>query len=346
MTAAPDPTDATEAALPPAPAGRRPARPASSRLARYVAGRLVAAVLVLLAVSLLVFLFVHMAPGGPEDAIAGTTATQEQRDQIRVEHGLDRPLAAQYLSYLGSLAQLDFGHSYLRRTPTVDSISDAAAVSVPLLLCAWALAMGLGMTLGVMAAFRAGSRFDRIVLGATTVGASAPAFAVGMLLAWLFGIQLGWLPVLGAGEPGIDRVRHLVLPVVTAAIIALASCTRFSRVRVGEILAEDQFTFATARGLGRGWIMRNAVLRNAGVQLVTLGGGIMISLVASLIVVEQVFNVRGVGSLMIESINSQDIPMVQAITLFVALFVVVVNLAADLLCFAIDPRLRAGLGGD
>jgi peptide/nickel transport system permease protein len=325
---------------------RREGRSARRPLLRYVVGRLVAAVLVLLAVSLLVFLFVHMAPGGPEDAIAGRTATEEQRARVRAEHGLDRSLVQQYASYVGSLVQLDFGQSYLRRTPTVASIADAAAISVPLLLCSWALAMAGGIVLGVLTALRPGSWFDRLVLGATTVGASAPAFAVGTLLAYVFGIQLGWFPVLGAGEPGLDRVRHLVLPVVTAAIIALASCTRFTRVRVGEILAEDQMTFALARGLGWGWIMRRVVLRNAGVQIVTLSGGIMISLVAGLIIVEQVFNLRGIGTLMIESIRQQDIPMVQAITLFVALFVVAVNLVADLFCFAIDPRLRAGLGGD
>ena len=324
----------------------RPSPSMASRLTRYVVGRLVAAVLVLLVVTVLVFMFVHVAPSGPEDAIAGATATQEQRDRIRATYGLDQPLVNQYLSYLGSLIQLDFGHSYIRRTPTLESISGAAAISVPLLLCSWALAMSLGMVLGVLTASRPGSWADRLVIGATTVGASAPAFAVGTLMAWLFGIRLGWLPVLGAGEAGWDRVLHLVLPVATSSVFALASCTRFTRVRVGEILDEDQMTFALGRGLGRGWILRNVVLRNSGVQLVTLAGGIMISLVAGQIVVEQVFNLRGIGSLMVESIHDQDIPMVQAITLFVALFVVVVNLVADLACFAIDPRLRAGLGGD
>lgn len=324
----------------------RTGRASNRRLTRYVVGRLASAVLVLLVVSLLVFLFVHLAPGGPEGAIAGTTATQEQREQIRVEYGLDKPLASQYVSYLGSLAQLDFGQSYLRRTPTMDSLADAAAISIPLLLCSWLLAMCVGIALGVLTAAHSGSQLDRFVLGATTVGASAPAFAVGTLLAWLFGIELGWLPVLGAGESGLDRVEHLILPVLTASIIGVASVTRFTRVRVGEILAEDQLTFAVARGLGRGWILRHVVLRNAGVQLVTLGGGIMISLIAGLIIVEQVFNLRGVGSLMIESINDQDIPMVQTITLFIALFVVVVNLVADLVCLMLDPRLRVGTGAD
>jgi len=315
-------------------------------LVRYVVGRLLAALLVLVAVSVLVFLFVHIAPGGPEDAIAAPTATEAQRDQIRDDLGLDRPLVQQYLSYAGSLAQLDFGHSYQRRTSTIDPIVDAAAITLPLLFCAWALAMVLGIVLGVVTASRPGSALDRFVLGSTTIGASAPAFAVGTLLAWLFGIQLGWLPVLGAGDGGLDRVKHLVLPVLTASVIALASCTRFTRVRVGEILEEDQLTFAQARGLGRRWILRNIILRNAGVQLVTLSGGLLINLIAGLVIVEQVFNLRGIGSLMVESINDQDIPMVQSITLFVAVFVVLVNLAADLFCFALDPRLRAGLGGD
>lgn len=312
-------------------------------LARYVAARLAAAAAVLLAVSVGVFLFIHIAPGGPEYALAGRLATPEKLESIRQEYGFDEPLVSQYLKYLGSLLQLDMGESFSRRTPVTDSIIDAAEITIPLLLMTWVLSMGLGIVLGIVTAARPGSWLDRFVLGGTIVGASAPAFAVGTLFAYVFGIELGWLPVFGAGDGGLDRVRHLVLPAMTASVTLLATCTKVSRVRIGQIMEEDQMTFARARGLDRRWIMKHVVLRNAGVQLVTLSGGLLIALIAGLLIVEQVFNLPGLGSLMIASIRERDIALLQGITLLVALFVVVVNLVVDLVCMLIDPRLRAGL---
>lgn len=327
-----------------------PAAPAAGRrvppLARYVAARLAAAVGVLLAVSIGVFSFVHIAPGGPEYALAGRLATPEKLESVRRAYGLDEPVVQQYLDYLGSLVRLDLGESFSRKTPVMTSIAEAAKVTLPLLAMTWVMSMVVGITLGIVTAARPGRWLDRFVLGATTVGASAPAFAVGTLFAYVFGIQLDWLPVIGAGEGGLDRLAHLVLPALTASVVLLATCTKVTRVRVGQIMAEDQMTFARARGLDRRWVMTQVVLRNAGVQLVTLSGGLLIALVAGLIIVEQVFNLGGLGTLMIDSVRERDIPLLQGITLLVSLFVVVVNLGVDLVCMVIDPRLRASVERD
>lgn len=321
------------------------ATPLRSGLARYVALRLATAAAVLATVSVVVFLFVHAAPGGPEYAIAGSMATPDQLANIRELHGLDRPLVLQYLQYLGSLAQLDLGTSFSTRIPVTESLAIAVLITVPLALMTWVFAMTAGIVMGIVTASRPGGPLDRVVLGATTVGASAPAFAVGTLLAYVFGIRLGWFPVLGAGDAGWDRLRHLVLPAATAGVVLLATCTRFTRVRIGQIMAEDQTTFARARGLDRAWVLRNVLLRNGGVQLVTLSGTLLIGLVANLVVVEQVFNLPGLGSLMLGAIRERDIALLQGVTLVVCLFVVVVNLVADLVCMAVDPRLRIALGG-
>jgi len=327
----------------PGPATSR--RHLSPGLVRYVGVRVLASVGVLLAVSLVVFAFVHAAPGGPEQSIGGELATPEQREAIREEYGLNKPLPEQYLTFLSHAVRLDFGSSFAQRAPVTDVIREAAGTTVPLLLITWVFSMVFGIVLGTIAAGRPGGRFDRFVLGATILGASAPVFATGTLLAYLFGVQLRWLPVQGAGEGGLDTLEHLILPALTAATMLLAITTKFSRVRIGQILEEDQMTFARARGLRGGFVLKNVILKNAGVQLVTLSGGMLISLLSGLIIVERVFNLPGIGSLLIEGIEARDIPLVQGVTLFIALVVVTVNLGADLVCLALDPRLRRSLGG-
>lgn len=312
-------------------------------LIRYVVMRICAGIGVLFVVSIFIFSFIHAAPGGPESAIGGPMATPQQLENIREAYGLNEPLLSQYLQYLGSVLRLDFGESFTRRTPVTESIGEAAKVTVPLIMLTWILGMSAGIAMGIFTAARPGSWIDRFVLGATTVGASAPAFAVGTLFAYVFGIKLGWLPVIGAGDGGIDRLRHLILPAATAACMLLATCTKITRVRVGQIMEEDQMVFARARGLDKNWVLRNVILRNAGVQLVTTSGSLLITSIAGLIIVEQVFVLPGIGSLMMDSIRGRDIALLQGIALFVALFVVLVTLASDLLCMLIDPRLRAEL---
>ncbi|SHK51711.1 peptide/nickel transport system permease protein/oligopeptide transport system permease protein [Pseudonocardia thermophila] len=312
-------------------------------LLRYVVVRVVSAVCVMFAVSIVVFLFIHAAPGGPEHAIGGELATEEQLESIRQRYGFDRPLPEQYLQFLGGILHGDFGESIIQKTPVATLIGETVKVTLPLLAFTWILAMGAGLALGILTASRPGSRLDRFSLGMTTLGASTPAFVVGTFLAWLFGVQLGWFPALGAGEGGLDTVRHLVLPAATAAIVLLAVTTRITRVRVGQILEEDQATFARARGLGRWWTLKHVVLRNAGVQLVTLSGSVVVSLFTGLILVERVFNLPGIGSLMVDAIHDRDMPVIQGVTFCVALLVVTVNLVVDLVCMAIDPRLRARL---
>jgi ABC-type dipeptide/oligopeptide/nickel transport system permease component len=313
---------------------------------RMLATRLAGAVAVLLVVTVVVFLFSHLAPGGPEQALAGREATPEQLAAIRARYGLDDPLWQQYFRYLRSLAHLDLGTSLVRREPVTRSIGQAAGVTVPLVLISWLLATLAGTALGMFTALRAGSRFDRMVLALTVLAASTPVFATGLLLAWVFGIQLDWLPVLGAGRDGGDRVRYLVLPILTTTLVLLASSTRFARVRIGQILEEDQVTFARARGLSTSYILTRIVLRNAAVQIITLSGAVLIAMLGGLVVVEQVFALPGLGTLLVTAIGVRDIPVIQGVTLVVALAVVVVNLVVDLLCLAVDPRMRRGLEVD
>jgi ABC-type dipeptide/oligopeptide/nickel transport system permease component len=318
-------------------------RSRSSTIAIYLARRAASVTGVLFIVTVLVFLLIHLAPGGPENAILGDTATPEQRQEVRIAFGLDRPLIEQYGSYLGSLMHLDFGQSYVRHTSTIGAVSAAASITIPLLIGTWILASVTGILLGTLSAARPGTWIDRLTVGTTTLGASAPSFAVGTLLAGLFGVRLGWFPVGGAGDAGVDRLEHLILPVVTSAIVAVAGTARLARVRVGQILEEDQMVFAVSRGLGNRWLLKNVILRNAGVLLITAAANTFIILITAQLIVEQVFNLPGIGSLLVESLTNQDIPMVQTIVLMIAIVILCVNMIADALRHWVDPRIRPGL---
>lgn len=324
--------------------------PKASRLAgiRSIAGftlrRLLSTAVVIVIVTVVVFAFMHAAPGGPERAIAGRFATPEQLAAIRAEYRLDDPLLVQYGHFLANALHLHFGTSYSTREPVTTSMLRAASTTVPLVLVSWSAALALGTALGVMAARRAGSALDRCVLALTVVGASSPVFATAILLSYIFGVRLGWFPTLGEGQGGADQIAHLALPALTLIIAALASFAKVTKVRVEQVLAEDHVTFAVARGLPSRKVLTGGILRNAGVQLVTQAGAVMVALIAADILVEEVFDLDGLGALLMQAIDARDIPLIQAITLFTALFIVAVNLAVDLVCLAIDPRLRTNAG--
>lgn len=322
---------------------RRPRAGAS--VATFVGARLLSSLAVLALVTVAVFLFVHAAPGGPEQSIGGQFASPEQRQAIREEYHLDDPLLVQYARFMGNVAQLDLGTSFSTREAVTASLGRAAGTTVPLVLGAWLLAVLAGTALGLVTAQRAGGRLDRAVLGGTTVLASSPVFVTGVVLVYVFGVRLGWLPTVGAGDGGLDTVRHLLLPAVTLALLALASIARMSRVRIGQVLREDHVTFARARGFSTRHVVTSSVLPNAGVQLVTQAGAVLISMIGAVIVVEEVFNLNGVGTLLVDAISARDIPVVQSVTLVLAVAIIVTNAAVDLACLALDPRIRQGERG-
>ncbi|WP_214106140.1 ABC transporter permease [Acrocarpospora catenulata] len=321
-------------------AGPNPAGPAL----RFLVGRLLGGAAVLLVVSFALFALIYAAPGGAEQALAGPYASAEQRQAIRETYHLDDPLLTQYGHYLRSLATLDFGASFLMREPVTVSLARAAMVTLPLLLSAWGLAMIGGIALGLLAATRRGGAVDRWVSSTVVVAASTPMFATAILLTWLFGVKLGWLPTVGSGQGGIDTLRHLVLPAVAMGTVLLASATRVTRSAVMDVLDSDHVTFARSRGISSRRILGNDVLRNAAVPIVTQAGGLLIALTGGLVVVESVFAFDGIGSLLTQAIGARDVPVIQAVTLALAAAIVLINLAVDLAIFGLDPRVRRGRG--
>ena len=315
--------------------------PSSTRvLARYVAQRLAAAVAIVIVVSIIVFSFIHLAPGGAEQAIGGRFATPAQLELIRERYGLNDSLPVQYWRYLGQLVRGDMGDSITRRMPVSEAISAGMKVTAPLMIISFVLIATIGAAGGTLAAYRRGGLADRTITILSIGGASTPAFATATILLFIMGVTLGWLPTFGTGEGFADRARHLILPVMTLTIFGTASLVKITRARVSQVLAEDHVTFARARGLRGQYILVHSVLRNAGVQIVTIFGALLLSLIGGAILTEVALGLEGVGALLVDSIASRDLPVIQGITLLITIFIVVVNLAVDLLYFALDPRIR------
>lgn len=315
----------------------------SPATARFVGRRALAAVGVLLVVSLLVFGALYAAPGSPEEAIVGgQNASPQVLAAVRVRYGLDHSVAVQYLTFVEHAARLDFGTSFQSREPVLSGIVERLGITVPLGLAAFALAVALGIGGGVLAAVRRGTVVDRGATALSVVAASVPAYATGVLLLYVFGVVLGWLPLFGGGGGGIDRVRHLVLPVIALALTGMAPVLRLTRLGMIEALERDDVAFARARGIGRGTVLVRYALRHTLVLVTTASSIVFLHMLTAAAVVEVAFNLRGVGSFLVDAVEHQDIPVVQGTVLLIAALVLVVNLASDLLYAVIDPRISHG----
>lgn len=312
----------------------------NAALTGYVARRLVGLVAVVAVVSMTIFTLLYLAPGSPEQVLLGARpSSPETLEAIRAEHHLDEPFLTQFGIWIGNALQLDFGTSVRTSEPVLDTIEERFALTFQLGTFAFVLAMLVGVPLGMLAAVRRRTAVDRGVVGLSIVAASAPAFATGIALLYVFAVALGWFPVFGQGEGLADRVWHLTLPAVTLALAGMGFVLKLTRTAVIAALEQDCVTFARARGLSRRRVLLAYGLRNSLVPIVTAGGLILAYMLGGAVLVEVTFALPGLGSLLVESVTAKDLPMVQALTLLVAVMVVLINLAVDLLYLAIDPRI-------
>jgi peptide/nickel transport system permease protein len=307
----------------------------------FIVKRLTAAVAVVLVVSFVIFSCQYLAPGSPEQAILGpTSASPQALAQIRAQYGLDDPFLMQYWHYLQGVATFDFGRSYQTGETVAGGIATRLGVTIPLALGAFVLAVVLGVLGGAVSAYRSGRTSDKL-LGAISIGAaSIPAYASAILLLFVFGVQLGWLPVSGDGEGLADRAAHLVLPVVALGLVGAATMLRRTRVAMTAALERDDIAFARARGVSETAILFRYVLRHSAVILLTSAAVVLIFMLAGTAVVETAFGMNGVGSYLITAINTKDLPSVQGIASVITLFVVLTNVVTDSLYAVIDPRIH------
>jgi peptide/nickel transport system permease protein len=302
---------------------------------RYALSRIGQSAAILLGVATMTFALLYLVPADPAAQVAGRSATYEQIESVRHEMGLDRPLPVQFGLYLVHLAQGDLGRSYVQRSP-VSSLLMARLPATLLLLAAAILAeLAIGMTAGIIAAVGRGKMADRLIMLLAFVGVSTPRFVMGILLLYLFSVELGWFPIGGYGT-----ASHLVLPALTIGVLGGGWYSRMMRSSMIEVLNQDYIRTARAKGAGEGRIVLIHGLRNAFLPILAMIGIDMGQFMSGTVVVESVYGWPGVGQLMWESVQEIDIPVIMAITLVAAVAIVVSNLLVDLIAPLIDPRIR------
>ena len=305
---------------------------------RYVAGRLLGVIPTLFVIVTAAFFVMRLAPGGPFDE--EQVLPPEITANLQAAYGLDQPMLVQYGRYLRGLARGDLGPSFKYKDYRVaELISRGLPVTVTVGGLALLLAIGIGVPVGVAAALRHDAAVDHAVMTVTLAGIAVPNFVLAPVLALLFGVHLGWLPVAG-WEPG--SVRHLVLPVVTLALPFVAYVARLTRGSLLEVLQAPFMRSARAKGLSRGTLLRRHALKPALLPVASYLGPAAAALLTGSLVVEQVFSLPGVGRYFVQGAINRDYTLVMGMVIFYAALIVLLNLVVDLLYGWLDPRIRHG----
>ena len=305
----------------------------------YAVRRLVLAVPTLIGASLIVFAMVHLAPGDPISAIMPADASKAEIEAAKKAYGFDKPLPVQYLYWLGRVAQGDLGRSIATRRPVIDDVRDSLRNSLVLAVSSSGLAFGLGIALGLLAAFHQGRVLDKVSSAIAVVGVSVPHYWAGIILIIVFSVQLGWLPAMGSGEGGFgEYLRHLALPTIALALIPLGVITRVVRSAALDVLAQEFVLALGAKGLWRRTVFHH-VVKNAAPQILTVLGLQFGFQLGGSILVEAVFSWPGTGYLLNLAIFQRDIPVLQGVILVLSAFFVLLNLTVDVLQSLVDPRI-------
>jgi peptide/nickel transport system permease protein len=302
---------------------------------RWVIQRLVSAAFVMLSVTLVVFFLIHMIPGDPVDVMLGETATVADRQAMRVSLGLDQPLAVQFLDYFVGLIQFDFGQSLHSKEAISTILMQRLPATAWLALSAMLVALLLAVPLGIFSAVYKGSWIDRSSMLVSMAGLSIPNFLLGPLLVLVFSIGFNLLPV-----SGNDSFSHLILPAITLGLSMAAVMARMVRSSLLETLGEDYVRTAHAKGMHPRDVIWKHAMRNAWLPVITVIGAQIGGLLGGAVVTETVFDWPGLGSLMIESIQKRDYPVVQACVLIISVIYVGVNALTDFCYGLLDPRIR------
>jgi peptide/nickel transport system permease protein len=304
-------------------------------MSAFVIRRFAEGILTVFGLSLLVFLSLHLAPGDPAAIIAGNQAREEELVIIRQRYGLNDALPVQYLRWVGRVLRGDFGISHFGERPIGPDLAQAFPISLSLALGGLVVAVALGIPAGVLAAVRRDGLLDLGIMGLAVAGMSMPVFWVSLLAILLFSLRLGWLPSSGWGT-----LPHYILPMLSVSLASLALLARMTRSLMVELLLEDFVRTARAKGLAARVVFYKHALRNALPPLATVIGLRLGLLVGGAVITETVFAIPGLGRMIVYAVNTRDFPVVQGGVLLIALAVIAVNFAVDLLYLLLDPRIR------
>ena len=306
----------------------------------YVGRRLVLTVPTLLGASLIVFAMVHLAPGDPISAVMPADAGKAEIEAAKRAYGFDRPLPVQYLRWLGRVVQGDLGRSIATRRPVIEDVRDSLKNSLVLALSSSLVSFGLGIALGLLAAFWQGRVLDKLASAVAIIGVSVPHYWAGIILIIVFSVVLGWLPAMGAASEGgvLEYLRHMALPTVALALIPLGVITRVVRSAALDVLAQEFVLALRAKGMSFGTVFLH-VVKNSAPQILTVLGLQFGFQLGGSVLVEAVFSWPGTGYLLNLAIFQRDIPVLQGVIIVLATFFVLLNLAVDIVQTLVDPRI-------
>ena len=311
---------------------------------KYVLMRILSTIPVMGVVALFVFILLRLAPGDPAAVIAGDYATAEDVERIRAQLGLSDPIIVQFLRWLGNLLQGDLGTSIFSNKPVTELISQRLEPTFLLALTTILFSILVAVPLGTVAAYRSGSVIDRIVMFFSVGGFSVPVFVLGYMLIYVFSMTFKVLPVQGYRSPFEDGfwpfLYHIALPTVTLSVIFIALISRMTRASVIEVLEEDYIRTARAKGQSEVRILIRHALRNAAVPIVTVIGIGIALLIGGVVVTESVYNIPGLGRLVLDAVLARDYPIIQGLILFFSFVYIIINLLIDLCYTFLDPRIK------
>lgn len=314
-------------------------------MGRRVLGKLGSLLLTLFLASLLVFFSRFLVPGDPIDfLLRGRKPNPEAIAELTKQYGLDLPPWQQYLNWVGGILHGDFGRSLQYRQDVSTVIGERLPVTFGLVVMAGLIITVVGLAAGIVAALNKGRLLDRAILILLTVLAAIPSFVGSIVLIGVFAVQLGWFPSFGSGSGSVDTIYHLILPSIALAIVFIVLIGKVTRTSMVDQLGREHVEVATSRGLPRATVIRRHVLRNAIGPILTVSGVLVAGLLVASTIVESAFGLAGIGSLLVQSVDRLDFPVVQAIVLLVVAAFVVVNAVVDVLEPVIDPRSAAGAG--
>ncbi|MFD1928605.1 ABC transporter permease [Sporosarcina siberiensis] len=309
----------------------------------YILKRILSLIPVLFVVSIVIFMIVHLTPGDPAAVMLGEEATAEQISELREQLGLNLPIYEQYVQWVFGVMKGDLGTSFFMKEPVTEAIFEHLKPTVSLAILAQIVALVIAIPVGIIAATRRGTLADSSIMGFSLLGMSVPSFLLGLLLILLFGVQLGWLPVAGYKplSAGVwDHFKYLIMPAISLGSIQAALIARMTRTSMLDVLNTNYIKTATAKGVKKRNIVYRHALRNAFLPVLTVIGQSFGTLIAGAVVTETIFNIPGIGQLIINSVARRDYAVIQGVVLFVTLSYVLINLVIDLLYSVIDPRVR------
>lgn len=310
----------------------------------FLARRLIAIIPVMLLVATGVFLLMKLTPGDPVGIILGPDATEERRQALRDDLGLNDPLPEQYLRWLGDALRGDLGDSLFLNEPVLAALADRAQPTLILTFLSTLVALAVGLPTGIVAAQNRGNWLDVGTMAVAILGISMPTFWLGLNLILVFSVSLRWLPVAGYAPltDGLwESLRYMILPAITLGVAQAALLARMTRSMMLEVLGTEYVRVARAKGLRERRVVYFHALKNALIPLINVAGLIFAALLGGAVVTEQIFNIPGIGRLLIQAVGRRDVPLVQGTVLVIAGIYVLVNLLVDVVSAVLDPRLRS-----